>query len=258
MLQSGTRWCPFCRVAMLLTVLAVSGAGNRARAGLITYQSLVITAPVFQFSGTNDANVGTTDAGQYSFSGEFCVNEDCSGGPVPTADDSLLRLTNLTLTCTNPVFSGVCGPIDVSFQANDEGSLVTSGAIAIELNGSGTASGYARACLTDSVNLCASDLTGPQSVTVQFTNAISGGNVISSVPFSPGFMLLGDFHLNGLQQNSSVILSSSLDIGLSGRFGGILTPEPSPAWLVPLGAILLGLWGGLSVRSRLSSRLDVE
>ena len=241
MLQSGTRWCPFCRVGMLLTVLLVSGAGNRARAALITFQSVVFTAPVFQFSGTNDAIVGTIDAGQYSFSGEFCVNEDCSGGPVPTVDDSLLRLTNLTLTCTNPAFSGFCGPIDVLFQANDESSLISSGAIDVELNGSGTASGYARACLADSVNICASDLTGPESVTVPFTNAISGGNQISSVPFSPGFMLLGDFHLNGLQQNSSVTLSSSLDIGLVDK-GSTATPEPSSAWLVSLGATLLFVW----------------
>ena len=91
----------------LAILLVISVA---AVASPINYSSLLILSPAFGFGfGDATASSANTDGG-YSFTGEFYVNEDCSTGPIATSATSLLRLTNLNLTCNS---ESTCAPVDV-------------------------------------------------------------------------------------------------------------------------------------------------
>jgi len=192
-------------------------------AGSISYDFIAIDSPVFA-SGFGSAIVPPTLAGGYTFSGEFCENDSCSTGPVFTTASSLLRLTNLTLTCDS---GSTCAPIDVTFEADTFSAPSGPINVNVQLTGSGSASGYARVCFADENNICSSALFGNESFTFPYVNNISGlaqGTISSNGSFS----ILGDFHVNGVQGGSSVNLFNSLDISLT-------SSVPEPSTIVPLG-----------------------
>lgn len=229
--------CP--RKWMIVTGLLISGAiAQVGQAGSIFYYQMFFSDPVTQFGSGEDATVLPTITGGYTFSGEFCENDHCSGGAVATPFDSLLRLTNLTLTCG----ASNCAPIDILFEADAAGENPFPMAdFSLGLSGTGTASGFARICISTSQNICSSNLSGTYSANVSFSSSISGSADTFGVPINSGFSVLGDFHLDGLGSGQSVILSNSFDVGAKPTAVGdqIGTPEPSTLLLLPIGFLIV-------------------
>jgi len=222
---------------MLAPMVVCLGLVSISYAGSINYDFIAIDSPVFA-SGFGSAVVPATLTGGYTFSGEFCENDSCSTGPVFTTASSLLRLTNLTLTCDS---SSTCAPIDVTFEADTFSAPSGPINVNVSLTGSGSASGYARVCFADDNNICSSALFGNESFTFPYVNNISGlaqGTIASNGSFS----VLGDFHVNGVQGGSSVNLFNSLDISLT-------SSVPEPSTILPLGAGL-ALLGAYALRMR--------
>ena len=211
-----------------IVTLAVTGV---AFGGAINYDFIAIDSPVFA-TGSGSAIVTPTAVDGYTFSGEFCENDSCSTGPVSTSASSLLRLTNLTLTCDS---GSECAPIDVEFEADTFSAPSGPINVNVQLTGVGNASGYARVCFADQNDLCSADLFGNQSFTFSYVNNISGlaqGTISSTGSFN----VLGDFHVNGVQSGSSVNLFNSLDISLTSA-----VPEPSTTALFAIGLVLLAV-----------------
>ncbi len=172
--------------------------------------------------------------GGYSFSGEFCLDASCQGGPNGTT----ARLTNASLSCSNPGDSGSCGPVDIRFEADSFN--FTQGLVELSLSGFGSASGYAAVCLESESNICASDLTGSQSVFIHFDGLIAG----ESMPLSfnnggLGFNVLGGFHLDGLAGRTLVSLPDSFAISVIPITGSSQTPEPLTGLLLGFGLVSL-------------------
>jgi hypothetical protein len=208
--------------------LAVLGAATAtAHADSITYEQMLFTSPVLGFSGSNDvtaSGASSLPAG-YTFSGEFCENAFCSS-PISTSADSLLRLTNVTLTCNGD--GSDCAPIDITFEAlgaSQNGSPVPSSPVlvSLSLDGTGTASGFATICIADSISFCTSELSGPQSFSFGFNNFILG-SASGAVVAPSGFDVYGNLHFNGLADGASVVLNNSLDLGIN-----VPNPVPEPA-----------------------------
>jgi PEP-CTERM motif-containing protein len=227
------------RLILLSTVISLMAFS--AVASPVTYNQFLFISPVFQFGSSTDVQVGPTLVDGYLFNGEFCDNSGCSTGPVPTTADSLLRLTNLSLTCDQ---GSTCSPIDVSFEA--QGANAATGTTSVNLNllGIGSASGFARVCIADEGHLCSSDAQGAQSFSFPFFGTLTG-NAGGSF-FSMGFFdVVGDFHLDGLDPGANVSLPDSLDISL--KAVSSQAPEPSSLLLLAAG---LGLVTLLRRRSR--------
>jgi len=220
----------FCArtISAIIVCLVLSVA---AQAGSVGYSFIAIESPAFAF-GSGSAFVPSTFTGGYTFSGEFCENDSCSTGPVFTSASSLLRLTNLSLTCDSS-FGSVCSPIDVTFEADAFSAPAGPMNVGLQLTGSGNTSGFARVCIADSSHLCSSDLFGSESFSFSFVNSISGTaqGMISS---NGSFNVLGDFHVDGVQGGSSVNLFNSLDLSLTSA-----VPEPSTTLLFGVGLVLL-------------------
>ena len=224
-----------CALFGLALMLVVSGG---AVASPITYNQLLFTTPVLSFgSGTDVTASSSSVSGGYSFSGEFCVNEGCSTGPVATTATSLLRLTNLSLTCSS---GETCAPLDITFEA--QGATAPAGAtdVSVNLIGGGSANGFTRICVADANHLCTADLFGTQSFSFSFVNSISG-SAQGTISTPGAFDLFGNFHVDGLSSGSRVTLSNSLDIGLTSRSQGGAVPEPSAMYLLPAGLAALAL-----------------
>lgn len=218
----------FCVQIALASVVCL-GLTSTAFAGAVNYSLIAIDSPVFA-SGTGSAIVSPTLTGGYTFSAEFCENDSCSTGPVFTTASSLLRLTNLTLTCDS---GSECAPIDVTFEADAFSAPIGAINVGVQLTGSGNASGYGRVCFADENNICSSSFFGNESFTFPYVNNISGlaqGTISSNGSFS----VLGDFHVDGVQGGASVNLFNSLDISLTSA-----VPEPSTTLLSGLGLALL-------------------
>ncbi|HEV2687369.1 MAG TPA: PEP-CTERM sorting domain-containing protein [Bryobacteraceae bacterium] len=234
-------------VRTLLGLAAVLVIPTGAVASPIAYNQLSFTSPVFQFgTGTDVLGSSASVTGGYSFNGEFCVNEGCSTGAIPTSATSLLRLTNLSLTCTS---GSTCAPVDIAFEAQGASGPVGLTDLNVNLTGGGSASGFTRICVADSNDICTADLFGNLSSSFPFAGAVSGGTVGTFVS-TGSFDLLGDFHVNGLASGSSVTLTNSLDIGLTSVSAGKV-PEPSAVFLLPAGLAALAL---LRRKSRTGSR----
>jgi len=203
-----------------------------AVAAPVTYNQFLFVSPVFQFGNSTDVQVASTSIdGGYTFNGEFCANSGCSTGAISTTADSLLRLTNLSLTCT---LSSTCSPVDISFEA--QGASTTAGATQVNLNlvGGGSASGFARICIADSGHVCSAGGIGTQSFSFPFFGSLSGmagGSFLSTGSFD----VLGDFHLDGLAAGGNVSLLNSLDISFNGPAAGGQVPEPASLFLLPAG-----------------------
>jgi hypothetical protein len=226
-----------CALFGVMVLLAIS---NGALASTITYTQLSFSTPVPGFGNGTDVTVAATASGGYTFGGEFCLNEGCAGGPVSTSSDSLLRLTNLNLTCNSR--EGACAPIDVNFEAQGATGPAGIMQVNVDLIGTGSATGFARVCIADSSHICSSALFGPESFSFSFANNVTG-SAIGLITSTGNFDLLGDFHIDGLAPNTSVTLSNSLDIGLTGNavVGGSRTPEPSSIFLLTAGLGALAL-----------------
>jgi hypothetical protein len=140
----------------------------------------------------------------------------------------------LNLTCNS---ESTCAPVDVSFEALGASAPVGLLDLNVSLTGGGSAIGYTRVCITDSNNLCTSQLFGNVSTSFPFAFSVSGGS--TGAFFSNGsFDLLGDFHIEGLASGASVTLSNSLDIGIT-QVGAV--PEPAALSLLPIGLAALAL-----------------
>lgn len=224
-----------CALFGLVMMLVLSGG---ALASPITYNQLLFTTPVLSFgSGTDVTASSSSVTGGYSFNGEFCVNEGCSTGAVSTTATSLLRLTNLSLTCSS---GETCAPLDITFEA--QGATGPAGAtdVSVNLIGGGSTSGFTRICVADANHICTADLFGTQSFSFSFVNSISG-SAQGTISTPGSFNLFGNFHVDGLASGSSVTLSNSLDIGLTSRSQGGGVPEPSALYLLPAGLAVLAL-----------------
>jgi hypothetical protein len=224
-----------CAFFGLAIVLALSSG---ALASPITYNQLLFTTPVLSFgTGTDVTASSSSVTGGYSFNGEFCVNEGCSTGPVATTATSLLRLTNLSLTCSS---GETCAPLDITFEA--QGATAPAGAtdVSVNLIGGGSASGFTRICVADANHLCTADLFGTQSFSFSYVSSISG-SAQGTISTPGNFDLFGNFHVDGLSSGKSVTLSNSLDIGLTSRSQGGAVPEPSAIFLVHAGLAALAL-----------------
>jgi hypothetical protein len=234
----------------VVAALAVLGLSpSVVRADTIAYQQLIFVGPVLGSSTSGDVSVSGTSLfdPNYSFSGEFCENSSC-GNPIGTTDDSLLRLTNLTLTCNGD--GDPCGPVDITFEAlgaMSNGSPVPSTPVNVDLSfdGVGSASGFARICIGSSVSFCTSEGSGPQSFQFSFFNNLSG-SASGAVVAPGGFDVYGDLHFDGLADGTSVQLNNSLDIGITNA-GAV--PEPSTFAMLAAGMTLLGL----TARRRMSA-----
>jgi hypothetical protein len=229
---------PRCALFGLMIVLAIS---NGALASTITYTQLSFSTPVPAFGNGTDVTVPSTATGGYTFGGEFCLNEGCAGGPVSTFSDSLLRLTNLNLTCNSR--EGACAPIDINFEAQGGSGPTGITQVNVDLIGAGSASGFARVCIADSSHICSSALFGPESFSFSFANNVTG-SAMGLITTTGNFDLLGDFHIDGLAPGASMTLSNSLDIGLTSAevvtgFPG--DPEPSTVFLLTTGLGALAL-----------------
>ncbi|HYL77679.1 MAG TPA: PEP-CTERM sorting domain-containing protein [Bryobacteraceae bacterium] len=221
---------------MVLAVLLGCGLSNLADAGDITYSSLQFNSPIFGIAGSsNDVTIsGTTggESGTYTLSAEFCQTGFCIGDNAANATDQL-RMTNLSLSCSG---SGTCAPLDISFQAS--GSTDNS-AVAFEMyleNASATGttpSGYSQLCIADGTHFCTANASGSQSTTFNFAGSLIG-TVDYFVSVNGPFTLVGDFHLDGLANGSTVTLGNSLEIA-------DVLPEPSTILLVPVGLAALVL-----------------
>lgn len=223
--------------SILLSTATISIAFSLgALASPVTYNEFLFLSPVTQFGSSTDVQVSPTSvAGGYIFSGEFCDNIGCSTGPVPTTADSLLRLTNLSLTCT---LTSTCSPLDVSFEAQGANAATGATFVNLVLAGAGSASGFARVCIADESHLCSSDGQGSQSFSFPFFGSLSGSAGGSF--FSIGsFDVVGDFHLDGLAGGTNVALANSLDINL--KAGASAVPEPSGFFLLLAGLVALAL-----------------
>ena len=213
-------------LAVLLGLLVIC---SPAHATVIFYAELDITGPVFGPGASGDA-FSSGSFGNYSFSGEFCVDQFCSNPGGGAGHDSLLRLTNLSLLCTLEV--GTCSSVDVTFQALGGFGFGQSN-VSISLSGSGSASGFARICIQDSNSLCDSNLNGSKSFSFGFSGGPSGSaSGIANV--ATGYDVFGLFHLNDLNAGTSVNLGSSLDISFNG-LTPTTVPEPATAGLLLLG-----------------------
>lgn len=233
----------------LATLIGFLAAGRPASASLVTYSQLFFLSPVFQFGTSTSAVVSPTFTGGYTFNAEFCVNEFCSTGTGPNTGDSVVRLTNLTLTCTLDA-SSICGPVDVMFDASVSSAPTGPSNIDVVLGGIGSASGFAQVCVTDSMNLCSSGLQGSESSGFPFFGTIAGSTEFD-INSLGSYDLLGDFHINGLTGGSSLNLPGSLDISSGGDIVRRPPPVPEPSTAILLSA---GLFAFVILREYQRSR----
>lgn len=219
----------------LAILVSLSAMPEAARASLITYNQFLFLDPVFRIGSSTGVIISSATVGAYSLAGEFCDNDGCSSGAISTPAASLLRLTNLTLTCNSEV---ACAPLDISFEAAGAVSPAGPADVDVFLSGFGNTTGYVRVCIADQTDICSSDLSGPKSFSFGFVSSIEGF-AHGAVNSTGSFDLLGLFHVDGVAAGASVNLSNSLDIALTVR--GARADIPEPATLSFLGAGLLGL-----------------
>jgi hypothetical protein len=220
----------FNPIAIFIVVFGI--ASSAAYADTVSYEQLLITSPTLAFGASNPDDVIVAGATSslypgYTLSAEFCENSSCTN-PIVAPEDSLLRLTNLTLTCTA---KGGCGLIDIDFEADSAilaGKPAPASLISVDLSLDGTAteavSGAIRLCITNPHAICSSNLSGPLSFQTTFADGLNGGTS-GSVIGLPGFTVYGQIEIDHLDNGNSVTLVNSLDIGAD------LTAIPEPATL---------------------------
>jgi len=213
-----------------------------ADASALFFSGLQFNDPVFA-AGQTDVIVSNatvnSGAGSYTYNAEFCVNGDCSFQPGSASNTSNLKLTNLSLFCSA---EGVCGPLDVTFQAGFDVVPGSNESVSVSLGNtsfSGSAfTGFARICFSDTDHFCASDLTGTSSFSFPFSNAgFSGGQTgVYTVGSAGPFQVNGIFHIDGLANQGSLNLGQSLDIS---TLESSSVPEPATLLLLLAGVLAL-------------------
>ena len=218
------------------------------------------TAPGFALSGADNATLTNATSQLYPgyvFSAEFCEDSSCASPiPLPAGDQSLLRLTDMTLTCDDE--SG-CGLIDIRFEAlnavMDDGPA-PGGVVDVDLNLDGSATqaivGSATLCIAGPHAICTADLSGTHSFSTSFDGPFSG-SVSGAVPASPGLSVYGEIEIDALGDGQSVTLANSLDIDstIEPAVGSGITPEPGTLALTAAPVLLLlGLCLGKSRKLR--------
>jgi hypothetical protein len=221
--------------------LLLSAAMPRIAEAGITYSGFQFSDPIFATNGTADVKISGSvggEGGTYSLSAEFCQTGFCTGDSVQT---DTVRLTNLNISCTS---GGTCDPIDISFQVSGS---TDDPATLLEMyldSGSFTGTpptGFSRLCVSDGSNVCSSTGVGAQSSTFTFGSGLVGTTEFTYQPNGP-FNIIGDFHLDGLTNGSSVSLGSSLSVTVSA------IPEPAAILLFASGL------GGLVLLRRAQHR----
>lgn len=232
-------------VALLLVAFVI--VSSAAFADTVTYVNLEFTTPTFGFSIPTPDNVIVTNASSglypgYVLSAEFCENSSCAT-PIATTYQSLLRLTDLTLTCDS---EGGCGLIDIDFQANvaEFGATpVGESVVTVNLNLDGSSpadiNGAVNLCISNHHSICTSTLSGPHSFETTFSGV--GGSVTGStsgqIVALSGFTVYGQLEVDALNPGQSLTLLNSLDIGV----GVEAVPEPATFGLVAAALLLFGL-----------------
>ncbi len=220
-------------------------ASGAAYAGdVITYADLEITSPTLAFNLVTPDNVTVSGVSSvlfpgYTLSAEFCENAACNT-PITTTDQSLLRFTNMTLTCTS---ESACGLIDINFEADGATynhalmpvSLITVG---VSLDGVSTdnVNGSVTLCITNPHAICTANLSGPHSFQTNFSADVSGTTSGSLITLA-GFTVYGQIEVDALAAGKTVTLMNSLDISI----GSDAIPEPATIGLVAGALLLLGL-----------------
>jgi hypothetical protein len=233
--------------AVLLVICGL--AATAARGDTITYGQLAITSPGLAFSASDNVVVSNATSALYpgyTFSAEFCENSACSS-PIASSSDSLLRFTDMTLTCAS---AEGCGLIDIRFQATNamlDDSPSPAGTATVDLGLDGTATeavvGSATICITGPHAICAPDLSGTHSFSTSFDGAFSA-STNGAVPVSSGFSVYGQIEIFHLDNGNSVSLANSLDIDadIEPALGAEPVPEPGTlALTVPPLLLLLGV-----------------
>ncbi len=225
-----------------LALLGWCATARMADASSLFFSGLQFNNPVFALGNTDVVISNATvnqEAGSYSYSAEFCINGDCSFQGGGASNTNNLKLTNLSLFCTA---EGVCGPLDVTFQAGFDASPGSNETVSVSLGNtsfSGSAfTGFARICFSDMDHICASDLTGASSFSFPFSNAgFSGGQAgVYTVGSAGPFQVNGIFHIDGLSNGGSINLGQSLDIA---TLESSSVPEPATALLLLAGVLAI-------------------
>lgn len=237
-----------------LVLLGWCAMARMADASALSFNGLQFNQPVTAFGPTDviisDATVNQ-GAGTYTYSAEFCINGDCSFQPGGASNTSNLKLANLSLSCSA---EGVCGPLDVTFQAGFDVSPGSNETVSVSLGNtsfSGSAfTGFARICFSDMANICAADLTGPSSFSFPFSNAgFSGSQTgVYAVGAAGPFQVNGIFHIDGLSNGASINLGQSLDLSTREAVPSSV-PEPVTVFLLPAGVLALLVMRRLLLRS---------
>lgn len=230
-------------IRMAASIAAVLALPHLAPAGTINFAALDFSSPVVELGSDSVTIPSGTIAGQYTLAATLSFASN------------ILDLSGVQITCSNPGISSTCGSLDLEFEALSGSGSGNVLLVAPSLSGSGSASGFARVCLADTQDICSSDGSGSQSVTIPFSGSISG-TASNSFNLINGFNVLGDFHLDGLPSNGSVSLTDSFAITFvsasfdSGGGPGVGAPVPEPRTLMPMSLGMLSLIIGRALRIR--------
>lgn len=242
-------------LSLLCALVAFGLLSGTASASSVSWEALQFTNPAFSLSGLDNVSLSGVTSGNYTItSAEWCENASCDS-PISATEDSLLRFTNLSLTCNG---AEGCSGITFTFEA-DTALLFSSASAAVDLgingftNGGSNVTGTAGFCISTNSFLCSSALSGTQSFSTSFvigpTGALGGESGVATI--DPGSNIYGEFDIDSMQFNQTLTLPGSMDIGTTFLLGSTAAPEPATLSELAIGAF--ALIGAASLRKRRKS-----